>query len=66
MGVDCPNVGQLVHYGPPDDIESYIQETGRAGRDGRVSLALLLHRSSKGEKIDEQFMEYINNDTYSV
>ena len=27
MGADCPNVGQVVHYGPPDDIESYIQET---------------------------------------
>lgn len=61
MGVDCPNVGQ--DYGPPDDIESYIQETGRAGRDGRASLALLLRKSSKGRKIDKQFMEYMNNDT---
>ena len=30
MGVDCRNIWQVVHYGPPDDTESYIQETGQA------------------------------------
>ena len=34
-----------------------------AGRDGRASLTLLLRKSSKGRKIDKQFMEYMNNDT---
>ena len=42
MGIDCPDVQQIVHIGLPDDIESYIQETGRAGRDGQLSLATLL------------------------
>ena len=28
MGVDCPNIGQVVHVGLPDDVGSYIQETG--------------------------------------
>ena len=63
MGVDCPNVRQVVHYGPPDDTESYIQETGRAGRDDHASLALLLRKSSKGRKFDKQFKDYIDNDT---
>ena len=63
MGVDCPNVRLLVHYGPPDDTESYIQETGPAGHDGHAPLALLLRKSIKGRKIDERFKEYIDNDT---
>ena len=42
MGVDCPNVRLVIHLGPPDDTESYIQETGRAGRDEKHAEALLL------------------------
>ena len=42
MGIDCPDVQQIVHIGLPDDIESYIQETGHAGRDRQLSLATLL------------------------
>ena len=48
MGVDCPDVRQVIHLGPPSDIECYVQETGRAGRDGLPALALLL-RSPKLE-----------------
>ena len=42
MGIGCPDVRQVVHVGPPEDVESYIQETGRAGQDGKESLAALL------------------------
>ena len=42
MGVDCQDVTQVIHLGPPESVDSYIQETGLAGRNGSVSLALLM------------------------
>ena len=46
MGMDVPNVRKIVHWLPPEDTETYIQECGRAGRDGLLSEARLYFHST--------------------
>ena len=42
MGVDKKNIRTVIHLDPPPTAESYIQEAGRGGRDGKTSNAILL------------------------
>ena len=42
MGIDKPNIRYVMHYQVPGSIEQYVQEAGRAGRDGRPANCILL------------------------
>ena len=45
MGVDIRDIRQIIHIGPPSSVNAYFQETGRAGRDGKQSTALLYYNN---------------------
>ena len=63
MGVDCSNVRVVINLSPPSDIEEYIQQTGRAGRDGLPSQAILYWSSESVRYASEKMVDYCKNTT---
>ena len=51
LGVDKPDIRYVIHYQMPGSVEAYVQEAGRAGRDGRASRCVLLYQP---EDLDTQ------------
>ena len=67
MGIDAPNIEKILHYGPSDSIESYIQETARCGCDGRDSLAILHYRKrdiTPNRTVSDTMKMYVGNTGY--
>lgn len=65
MGLDAPNIRKIIHWGPPGDLEMYLQQTGRGGRDGQQCAALLYFSSKDldSDIVTSDMKEYCLNKT---
>lgn len=56
MGIDKPNIRYTIHYNLPQSIESFYQEAGRAGRDGKTAYCYVIF-SDDNPDYDNRFLD---------
>jgi ATP-dependent DNA helicase RecQ len=56
MGIDKPNIRSTIHLNIPSSLESFVQESGRAGRDGKLAISFIL--------FNQQRMKFFTPRTY--
>ena len=54
MGIDNPCVRFVVHWTPPKSFESFVQESGRAGRDGRAAASVVYYNTQERERVEDR------------
>ena len=59
LGIDCKKVRRVIHFGPSKSIEMYVQECGRAGRDGLPSTSVFLYNGVLSSHCDNDMKQYI-------
>ena len=60
MGINKPNIRYVIHYHVPESLESFVQESGRAGRDGEQSISVVLYNEG-----DERIHFFLHDETFN-
>ncbi|MBY5505332.1 RecQ family ATP-dependent DNA helicase [Rhizobium leguminosarum] len=63
MGLDVPDVRLVVHWQQPASVEDYLQEFGRAGRDGKQSIAVTFTEGGRGAGRDVGLLRFMAEKT---
>lgn len=58
MGVNLSDIRQVIHYGPPRQVDDFVQEIGRAGRDGKPAKSVLFFNGHHLKKCEETMKTY--------
>ena len=59
MGIDKPDVKTVIHINLPESMESYFQEAGRAGRNGKKAYAVILKNKGDEAMLKNQFLSIL-------
>ena len=65
MGVNFHGLHNIIHYGLPREMDTFVQQMGRCGRDGEFSNELILYKNHKGhlKKVESDLVKLAKNDS---
>jgi ATP-dependent DNA helicase RecQ len=63
MGVNYKALHNVIHYGPPQELDTFVQQMGRAGRDGVESRELLIYNKRQLRNTEKDMLSYVRSST---
>lgn len=61
LGIDKPNIRHVIRNGVPENISAWVQESGRAGRDGNPATATIFYEEGDTDHAGAWIKDYVRN-----